>query len=510
MNTFVDPRVETEAPLDRPRPRTTTHAEELAELNALCSAGRLYDIERWIDVGRPLQADAAMHRRRASSALQIALEAGNHSLVLLLLSNGYDANREPSSPLDLALRDRRFDLVTLLLDWGAEPRDVDLDDLFDTYNSGLFERFRQSGVDLTAGHALAGAMAYHTSNKPLLGFVKRHRTSEPKFQKELDIALAHHAGEGNEKGVQLCLWAGADPHTPVPSLRFSSSRPASVGESGGDELDLASTAIYEACRAGRHEILQRLGPDPVRDDFEELWRAASDRSVIDILAQHGLPKNVGQVIEHHLWWTTFGDPWRRLETLRHLFRIGARWEEAGSDEIGRIRRSLLKASDSTFVEVMKTLAMEEHCSGRILIELARTPSMLARMKKVGFIPSQDASDRYGQLRPTHSREVVKRFGIQQLKVRQAKTLASRVPRSITIGRHAGKPVELSREQLYELVWSKPVDVIAKEHGLSGRGLKKICARSGVPVPPRGYWAKLSAGKRVTRPRLPTLPTIPVL
>ena len=29
-----------------------------------------------------------------------------------------------------------------------------------------------------------------------------------------------YAGEGGEKGVMLCLWAGADPHAPVPSLRW--------------------------------------------------------------------------------------------------------------------------------------------------------------------------------------------------------------------------------------------------------------------------------------------------
>jgi hypothetical protein len=503
MRAFIDPRVETEPSRTGSAARTTTRAEELAELNHMCSAGRLYDVERWVASDRPLQADDASQSRRASSALQIALETGNHSLVLLLLSNGYDANREVTSPLDLALRVRRFDLVALLLDWGSDPHRVDLDDLFGTYNSALFERFRELGVDLTAGHALAGAIAYHTSNKPLLGFVKRHRLTEPKFQKELDMALAHHAGEGNAKGVQLCLWAGADPHTAVPSLRFSSSRSPNE-DSEDDDLDLVSSAISEACRTGRDEILQRLAPDPARDDFEELWRDASDRSVIDILARHGLPKNIGPIIEHHLWWATFGDPWRRLETLRHLFRIGARWEESGSEEIGRIRRSLLKASDNTFIEVIKTLAMENHCSGKILTELARTASMLARMKKVGFIPSRDGGERHGQLRPTHSREVLQRFGIQPPKMKPSKATPARVPRSITIGRLTGNPVELSREQLFERVWSEPVAVVAKEYGISGRGLKKICARFEVPVPPRGYWAKLSAGKRVGRPRLPAL------
>jgi hypothetical protein len=77
------------------------------------------------------------------------------------------------------------------------------------------------GVDLTANHEPAEALADHTSNKPLFRFAKRPREHDPGIQKELAIALVHHAGEGNEKGVQLCLWAGADPRASVLSLRFS-------------------------------------------------------------------------------------------------------------------------------------------------------------------------------------------------------------------------------------------------------------------------------------------------
>ena len=35
---------------------------------------------------------------------------------------------------------------------------------------------------------------------------------------------------------------------------------------------------------------------------------------------------------------------------------------------------------------------------------------------------------------------------------------------------------LTRRELYDLVWTKPVDTIAKELGMSGRGLGKLCER----------------------------------
>lgn len=48
---------------------------------------------------------------------------------------------------------------------------------------------------------------------------------------------------------------------------------------------------------------------------------------------------------------------------------------------------------------------------------------------------------------------------------------------------------ITREDLYRLVWEKPMNKLAKEFGLSDVGLAKICTRLGVPRPPQGYWIK---------------------
>ena len=63
-------------------------------------------------------------------------------------------------------------------------------------------------------------------------------------------------------------------------------------------------------------------------------------------------------------------------------------------------------------------------------------------------------------------------------------------------------LSLTREQLYELVWSKPMQHLAKDYGISDRAMAKLCTRNQVPVPPRGYWAKKSSGHNVVRPPLP--------
>lgn len=62
---------------------------------------------------------------------------------------------------------------------------------------------------------------------------------------------------------------------------------------------------------------------------------------------------------------------------------------------------------------------------------------------------------------------------------------------------------LTRKQLYDLVWTRPMTKLAKEFGLSDVALHKICRKHDIPVPPRGYWAKKEFGKPVTVIPLPS-------
>ena len=63
------------------------------------------------------------------------------------------------------------------------------------------------------------------------------------------------------------------------------------------------------------------------------------------------------------------------------------------------------------------------------------------------------------------------------------------------------PLTLSREDL-ELVWSKPMRDLAKDFGISDVGPAKRCRRLGIPVPGRGYWARVDVGQQPYRPKLP--------
>ncbi|WP_150682599.1 hypothetical protein [Pandoraea iniqua] len=58
-----------------------------------------------------------------------------------------------------------------------------------------------------------------------------------------------------------------------------------------------------------------------------------------------------------------------------------------------------------------------------------------------------------------------------------------------------------RRRLYEEIWLEAVSKVAKRYQISDVGLRKICVKLAVPVPPAGYWAKIAAGQTVKKPPL---------
>lgn len=67
----------------------------------------------------------------------------------------------------------------------------------------------------------------------------------------------------------------------------------------------------------------------------------------------------------------------------------------------------------------------------------------------------------------------------------------------------GSKIKIVRNDIYRRVWEKPAREVAQELGMSGAMLKRICKQLNVPTPSSAYWAKLEAGKAVTRTPLPS-------
>lgn len=64
-------------------------------------------------------------------------------------------------------------------------------------------------------------------------------------------------------------------------------------------------------------------------------------------------------------------------------------------------------------------------------------------------------------------------------------------------------IELERTALYAEVWRTPLIKLAPAYGLSDNGLRKICKKLNVPLPPQGHWNRVAAGRTVMPP--PPLP-----
>ena len=454
--------------------------EDLRPLHQLCREGRFYDVERWIADGKPLQLtpESLPKGTRPKTALQIAIETGQHSLATLLLRNGYRLELERYSPLDLALRSRRWDLFDLLLEWGGDLKSVDLYTVLETYNADLYERFWASGYDLTERHVMASVLGHSTSNRPLLGFVKRHRTEDPRIQRELNMALGDHAGEGNERGVALCLWAGADPHAPVLSPNLEAAQDADLEE--GEERFLGWSAIYEAARAGHLGILKRLGPDPACDDFDELYEHAGSESIVSFLMTMQPPRDLTRILWWHFRWLEDRFPdtssgYGRTWVIEAILKCGVRWEEKDPGRLADVRRSLSRMRDYHLKEIMRYLERPEICAPEMYQELVRTPKMRARLTSLGLYK-----------KPITERE--KRKFEREKRTNELRTLQQRYDRKV----------------LYEQVWSEPALTVAKSYGVSSVWLGKVCRQLNVPVPPRGYWARVRSGGKGKKPPLPKL------
>ena len=63
-------------------------------------------------------------------------------------------------------------------------------------------------------------------------------------------------------------------------------------------------------------------------------------------------------------------------------------------------------------------------------------------------------------------------------------------------------MRISREDLYKEIWSEPATTLARRYDVSSSYLARVCEGLNVPHPPRGYWARKTAGEKIPIPPLP--------
>jgi hypothetical protein len=493
MTYWTDPRSDPKPPYRGPERPLAKDETELTELIAACKEGRFYDVEKWIAAGSPLQVDPGSRARtsRAASVLQVAIATGSYDLVRLLLCNGYQVALEPHSPLNSVLESRRWDLLALFLDWGADPEKVDVWRVLDTYQREVFERFWAAGVDLTADDALASALAHSTRNRPLYGFAKVNRDRDARVQRAVDVALVAAAKEKNSKAVSLCLWAGANPRRRV----------SDIGEGPGEDED-GMTAFEQAVSSDAPELLAKLGFDPASDEIDALYRYVYDLNALRALVAIRPPTDWSPIVERFLGRLEFSTRLSLYSTsvgdIEAVFALGGRLERLDNYQKKDLRRLLLTLSEWDAQRLFRLLADPKHMDRHAFIDLIAHEKLAARYadwtRRAGVDRQLFADLAAASQAPAPVR-------------RMARDRLAPPPRIVATHasfREAGAERLLSREELYELVWSEPMTALAKRFGLSDNGLRKRCKSMDVPTPPRGYWERTKHGHRAKRPPLPRL------
>src|SRR5438128_638957 len=61
---------------------------------------------------------------------------------------------------------------------------------------------------------------------------------------------------------------------------------------------------------------------------------------------------------------------------------------------------------------------------------------------------------------------------------------------------------VTREQLYEQIWTQPATEVARRYRVSSSFLARVLDRMNVPKPRRGHWALAAVGRATARPPLP--------
>jgi len=286
------------------------------------------------------------------------------------------------------------------------------------------------------------------------------------------------------------MWAGANPRR-------------RVGEIGDDPAEDADglTALEQAVSADKPEYLQKLGLDPASDDIEALYAYVHSLETLRALVAIRSPLDWHRVTMRFLDSLCFS---LRLSIhmtsfweVEQVFALGGRIGTPDSHEKRELRRLLLLLDERSAQRLFALLRQPERMDHAAFLDLIAHEKLATRW--TGWSRHQGVDKAlWAELAATRGLPASVRRTVR----------AQLYPPRKVIGEarfeEAGETRVLSREQLYDLVWSEPLLTLAKRFGLSDNGLRKRCKAMNVPTPPRGYWQQPLQRRRRMRPPLPPL------
>ena len=370
--------------------------DEIKPLIRLCKQGKLFEVREWISKGKPVNPPPPPQKgNRSKSPLEVAIDCGFHSLVLVLLEGGAAKEEFPYSAIEQALSDRRLDLVKLLVEYGADIHSVDMTWVFDTWEPEIMKYFIENGADVETGYPLA--WAFISRIRTALGIFKTYKDRFSTFQDQVNIALRYHCRDGNMKWVSLMLWAGGDPYARGPYTLEEET-----------DLEKDWNALEYAAFHGHFDIfrLKQIRLDPSRPDTQrllsnvcysgkaEFLRELLDRGLNPIDRENGGSSLMQSLLQGMGWALDFDifeeNPRKNIDTIRTrekmkmihiLAKQGAKWVPNDRSEIAEARRALLRLLPDYTVEFIWIMSKYSACKRKDIEELIRTPAIRVLIRK---------------------------------------------------------------------------------------------------------------------------------
>ena len=64
-------------------------------------------------------------------------------------------------------------------------------------------------------------------------------------------------------------------------------------------------------------------------------------------------------------------------------------------------------------------------------------------------------------------------------------------------------IQLTRKELYDLVWLTPITKLSLQYAITPDGIKKLCQEFDIPIPQNGYWSKIKFNKPIIKEKFIT-------
>jgi hypothetical protein len=497
--------------------------EEWIEFRLMAQHGMLFEIVEWIDSGRPTLRPLNKH----TSAFGDAVSAPNLSLVQVLWERAWQDRAEAVSAMCHLAGSRVSGVVMrYLLEHECPVDHVTGYDLCFFHDLELIRLGLEKGVCILEPDGWASAFI-RVGSRPLIRFYLEERDRIAGLRRDAVYALCESIKDSRLRAVGLLKWAGVDPFAKAPKY--------GDWESPEEEWD-GFPALYlsEAKKIGELLELLKLKPnEPQWFDLVERIAVGTGDGLAEVYA---LVRNPDEVIRGSpirseallrrlatsvcwgwCWNPSRGE--RLVATCIRLIELGVclRWSD--KVEIGSFRRNVYRSETkgNVFKVLSRAAELADEGSRADLAELVRVPTMrdlvirndASILLKLGIKgPASYDGPSFSvprSIRPGRVKVSLPPICENQAVREKVAWSRAKHPTTTSVVPHAVKAPGarvLTRKMIYSQVWSKAVDTVAKEFGISGSMLARICTKLRVPRPPRGYWARPEQWRKKRKPPLP--------